>query len=230
MGHDQNLIRIIIADSQERCRQSLLKTLREECSFDVVGVAPDAQIAVDMTRDLKPDILLLDQAMIRSLEFQAAQSLPDSLTKVRIVATLHVLEKTGIVEAFRLGAHGIVLKASPAQVFLRSIRSVFSSGYWLGGDTIGILVEALRESLSHGSGAKSTKDYGLTPRELEIIAKIASGRSNKEVGEDFSISERTVKHHLTNIFTKLGVSSRLQLALFAVNHHLKSEQASTLGA
>ena len=100
--------------------------------------------------------------------------------------------------------------------------------YWLESESVGVLVEALRESLAHGNGTRSPKDYGLTRREVDIITKIASGRSNKEVGEEFAISERTVKHHLTNIFGKVGVSSRLQLALFAVNQHLMSSPAPSL--
>jgi two-component system, NarL family, nitrate/nitrite response regulator NarL len=92
--------------------------------------------------------------------------------------------------------------------------------YWLENASLGILVKVLREVLSNGNGVNASKEYGLTRRELDIIAKIVSGQSNKEVGADFSISERTVKHHLTNIFYKVGVTSRLQLALFAVTHHL----------
>lgn len=68
------------------------------------------------------------------------------------------------------------------------------------------------------SSPKVSIDYGLTPRELDVVAKVACSRSNKEIGQEFSISERTVKHHLTNIFVKLGVSSRLELAMFVVNH------------
>jgi DNA-binding NarL/FixJ family response regulator len=100
--------------------------------------------------------------------------------------------------------------------------------YWLESESLGVLVEALRDSLEHGNGARSPKDYGLTRREVDIITKIASGRSNKEVGEEFAISERTVKHHLTNIFGKVGVSSRLQLALFAVNQHFTNGPAPAL--
>ncbi len=94
--------------------------------------------------------------------------------------------------------------------------------YWLGRETVPILVNAVREFLSQGNGTISIKDHGLTPRELAITAKIACGRSNKEVGQEFRISERTVKHHLTSVFAKVGVSSRLELAMFAVNHHLVS--------
>jgi two-component system nitrate/nitrite response regulator NarL len=100
--------------------------------------------------------------------------------------------------------------------------------YWLERNSVGVLVEALRESLAHGNITRSPKDYGLTRRELDIITKIVSGHSNKEVGEEFAISERTVKHHLTNIFDKVGVSSRLQLALFAVNQRLMRSPAPSL--
>jgi two-component system nitrate/nitrite response regulator NarL len=228
MGHEQNPIKIVLADKHAGCRHNLRVALETEPGFTIIGEAQDTRSALEITHTLRPDILLLDHALIRSLEFQAAQSFPDALMGTRIVVTLNAFEKSEIVEAFRLGAHGIVLKEPAAQVLVRSIRGVLASGYWLGGDSVGVLVEALRESLSLANGTTSPKDYGLTPRELEIIAKIAGGRSNKEVGEEFSISERTVKHHLTNIFTKLGVSSRLQLALFAVNHQLKGEQSSSL--
>lgn len=89
-------------------------------------------------------------------------------------------------------------------------------------------MDALREVFGRREEPPPAKDYRLTPRELDIIEKIVNGRSNKEVGAEFAISERTVKHHLTNIFGKVGVSSRLQLALFAVNHHLTSNQARAL--
>ena len=102
--------------------------------------------------------------------------------------------------------------------------------YWLDNESVEMLVEVLRESLAQGNWTTSPKDYGLTPRELDIIAKIANGRSNREVGREFSISERTVKHHLTNIFTKIGVSSRLQLALFAFNHRLMAEHGPSVEA
>jgi DNA-binding NarL/FixJ family response regulator len=170
----------------------------------------------------------MDLVLSKWFELQGRHNLAACLAPVRSLVMLTTLEKANIVEAFRLGAHGIVLKTSSAYLLLQSIRSVIAGHYWLEREGVRILVEAVRDLLSQGNGGTSWKEYGLTPRELDIVAKIASGRSNKEVGEEFSISERTVKHHLTNIFTKVGVSSRLQLALFAVNNHIMSDHPPSL--
>ena len=227
---DNNLhpIRVVIADEQPVFRRGLRRLLEFAPGLQVLGEASDAPDVVKLMRQLKPDILLLDLPLSRGFELQGAINFATSLAPVRTLVMLTATERTQIVEAFRLGAHGIVLKTSPQDVFLQSIQSVMTGRYWLESESVGILVEAVRDLLTQGNGVTSRKEYGLTPRELDIIAKIASGHSNKEVGEEFSISERTVKHHLTNIFSKVGVSSRLQLALFAVNHHLMSDRPPSL--
>jgi two-component system, NarL family, nitrate/nitrite response regulator NarL len=227
MSDSPNSIRIVIADEQS-VRQDLRRLLESEPGFHILGEASDAHSAVQLTRQVKPDILLIDFALSRGFKLLALNNVASHLSLVRIVVMVSTIQKTDIVEASRLGAHGIVLKTSAPRVLLKSIRSVMAGRYWLEGESVALLVEALREFLSQSDGAESPKDYGLTRRELDIITKIANGRSNKEVGEEFSISERTVKHHLTNIFSKVGVSSRLQLALFAVNHQLANNHQPSL--
>jgi two-component system nitrate/nitrite response regulator NarL len=228
MSNHPNLIRLVIADEHSSIRQDLRRSLESEPGLAIIGEASDAYGAVQLARQNQPDILLVDFALSQKLEVGALRSATSSLPPVRVVVTVTAIEKGHLVEAFRLGAHGVVLKRSTPPVLVKSIRSVMAGQYWLASEGVGVLVEALRESLANGNGAKSPKEYGLTRREVDIITKIANGRSNKEVGEAFAISERTVKHHLTNIFGKVGVSSRLQLALFAVNQHLMSSPTASL--
>ena len=129
-------------------------------------------------------------------------------------------EKEQIVEALQLGARGVVLKDSATQILLKSIRAVMHGEYWVGRESVSNLVQYLRSLIDSSATASRRKRYGLTPRELEIISAVVAGYANKEVAEHFKISEDTVKHHLSNIFDKLGVSTRLELALFAVNQSL----------
>lgn len=223
MGDDRHPIRVVIADEQPDFRVNLRNLLESRGEIDILGDASDAEGAVKLTCLLRPDVLLVTLGVARAFQIDGAMNLASSVGTARVVAMLQTLEKANIVEAFRLGVHGLILKPSPLPILLQALRNVVAGHYWLENESVDILVEALRDLLCRDDAKASTKDYGLTPRELDIIAKIASGRSNKEVGEEFSISERTVKHHLTNIFTKVGVSSRLQLALFAVNHHLMGD-------
>jgi DNA-binding NarL/FixJ family response regulator len=118
-----------------------------------------------------------------------------------------------IVEAFELGARGVVLRASLPLVWRTGIQTILAGQYWVEDKSVALLLEAIRGFLDRPE-PKRLPEFGLTLREMEIAGKIASGRSNKDVGREFSICERTVKHHLTNIFKKLGVSSRLELAVF----------------
>jgi DNA-binding NarL/FixJ family response regulator len=98
--------------------------------------------------------------------------------------------------------------------------------YWVGRDSVASIVQALRDLASSPADDARRKNFGLTPRELEIVAAIVAGYTNKDIAQKFSLSEQTVKHHLTNIFDKLGVSNRLELALFATNHALVSPDYS----
>jgi two-component system nitrate/nitrite response regulator NarL len=224
MSNEPSPIRIVIADEHPIRREDVRRLLESEPGLRIVGEASDVRSAAQLTSHVKPDILLIDLALSQQFELQPVNGALSPLSQVRIVVMMTTIAKNHLVEAFRFGAHGIVLKTSTSRVLLSSLRSVMAGHYWLESENVPILVEALRESLLQTNGTKPSQDYGLTRREVEIMTKIASGSSNRQVGQEFCISERTVKHHLTNIFSKIGVSSRLQLALFAVSHHLTSGQ------
>jgi DNA-binding NarL/FixJ family response regulator len=137
---------------------------------------------------------------------------------MRTILLTASVEKSEIIEALVLGAHGIVPKQSASRMLFKSIRTVMAGEFWVSRDMVSDLVETLRGP--SGSGVAGSKTMGLTRRELEVIAAVVEGQVNKDIAQTFNISEYTVKHHLTRIFDKLGVSNRVELAMFAVNHEL----------
>jgi DNA-binding NarL/FixJ family response regulator len=213
-------INIVIADDHPIFRDGLRRLLEAEPGLKVIGEACDGAEAVKLARQLKPDILLLDLAMPRHPGLEALRELGTGQQSVRVILLTAAAEKQQIVEALQLGARGVVLKDSATQLLLKSIHTVMSGEYWVGRESVSNLVQYLR-SLVQSSGEEARqKKFGLTPRELEIVSAVVAGYANKEIAEYFKISEDTVKHHLSNIFDKLGVSTRLELALFAVNQSL----------
>src|SRR5438874_2471395 len=216
------MTRIVIADDHPIFRDGLRRLLEAEHEFKIVGEACDGMEAVKLVRQLKPEILLLDLAMPRRPGLDALRELSAGTesNSVRVILLTAAAEKDQIVEALQLGARGVVLKDSATQILLKSIRAVMQGEYWVGRESVSNLVQYLRSLVDSSSTASRGRRYGLTPRELEIISAVVAGYANKEVAEHFKISEDTVKYHMSNIFDKVGVSTRLELALFAVNQSL----------
>jgi len=213
-------INILIADDHPIFRDGLRRLLEAEPGLKVIGEACDGAEAVKMARELKPDILLLDLAMPRHPGLEALRDLGSGQHSVRVILLTAAAEKQQIVEALQLGARGVVLKDSATQLLLKSIQTVMSGEYWVGRESVSNLVQYLRSMVQSSGEEARQKKFGLTPRELEIVSAVVAGYANKEIAHYFKISEDTVKHHLSNIFDKLGVSTRLELALFAVNQSL----------
>jgi two-component system, NarL family, nitrate/nitrite response regulator NarL len=213
-------VRILIADDHPIFRDGLKRLLESEGEFKVIGEACDGVEAVTMARQLIPEIMLLDLAMPRRQGLETLRELASDARSVRVILLTAAAEKEQIVEALQLGARGVVLKDSATQILLKSIRAVMNGEYWVGRESVSNLVQYLRALVTPPSAFPQRNKYRLTPRELEIIAAVVAGFANKEIAQYFKISEDTVKHHLSNIFDKVGVSSRLELALFAVNQSL----------
>ena len=216
-------VRIVIADDHPIFRDGLRRLLEAESGLRVIGEASNGAEAVKLSRQLKPDILLLDLAMPGHPGFEALRELgsnSSSSNALRIVLLTAAIEKNEIVEALQLGARGVVLKDSATQLLLKAIRSVMAGQYWVAREEVSNLLPYLQPLIKSSQQSERQRKFGVTRREIEIISGVVAGFTNKDIAEHFKISEDTVKHHLSNIFDKLGVSTRLELALFAVNQSL----------
>jgi DNA-binding NarL/FixJ family response regulator len=219
-------IRILIADDHPVFRQGLLSVFRNEPEFTIVGEATDGRQAVELTKKLNPDILLLDLVMPHLTGLETLRELAGSATPVRTIVLTASIEKEQIARALQLGARGVLLKDAATEILLAGIRTVMNGEFWVGQNKVADLVEILRTYMPAPAEPKGPKQpFGLTARELDVVSAIVSGFTNREIAGKFSISEQTVKHHLRNIFDKVGVSNRLELALFAINHQLVTPAA-----
>lgn len=217
-GHPS--IRIVVADDHPVVRFGVKNMLLNEPGFEVVGEANDGDDAITQTIELEPDILLLDLAMPKLPGLEAMRAIMSRSPRVKIILLTSLISTQQIIEALQIGARGIVLKDSVASDLGESLRAVLSGDYWIGGKRVVNLLSALHDLMQQAAAVPEKKTYGLTPRELEVVTCIVEGCSNKDIAKQFTISEETVKRHLSNIFDKTGVSTRLELALFAISHKL----------
>jgi DNA-binding NarL/FixJ family response regulator len=221
-------IRIVIADDHPIFREGLIKLIEARPHLKVVGAADDGDKVAPLVAKLTPDLLLLDLAMPRMPGLVALRELKEVGTTTRILLLTAAIERADIRTALQLGAHGVVLKEAASDVLFKSIDAVMGGRYWVGRKPVADLETTLRE-LTDSHPTSRRKHFGLTPREMEIVGMILRGSSNGDIATKFAISEKTVKHHLTNVFDKLGVSNRLELALFAVHHKLQPDDEGSTG-
>jgi DNA-binding NarL/FixJ family response regulator len=212
-------IRIIVADDHPVVRIGVRNMLTEKDGFDVIGEAADGDEAITLTLEMEPDILLLDVQMPRLPGLEAMRAIMNGAPTVKTLLLTSTISTQQIIEGLQIGARGIVLKDALAGHLQTAIRTVFSGDYWIGGKRVGNLVSALHD-LVQQAAVPQHKTYGLTHRELEVVGCIVEGCSNRDIAKQFTLSEETVKRHLSNIFDKTGVSTRLELALFAIAHQL----------
>jgi DNA-binding NarL/FixJ family response regulator len=209
--------RLLIVDDHPLFRAGLRKLLESEPGFDVCGEAGDAATAVAATQRLAPDLLLLDMAMPGGSGLEVLRLLTDVPIPTHTIVLTAEIGRLETVQAVQLGARGIVLKAAASDVLFDCMGAVLEGDYWLGAVRLPSQESSLIEALHR---REAPGDFNLTRREREIIAALVSGLSNREIAQQFGVTEITVKHHLRSIFDKCGSSNRLELALFALRHGL----------
>src|SRR5882757_2888549 len=214
-------VRIVIADDHPIVRDGLKKLLLLEDDFEIVGEASDGREVLERVQELDPDVLLLDLRMPNLDGLSALQALQQTNKRTRVIVLTASEDKNEFVQAMKLGCSGIVLKQTAPELIVKSIRKVHGGEIWLDSHTTAAVMRQFAAPGEIGSGSgKSRERSPLSQREREIVQLVAQGYKNKEMAEKMFISEQTVKNHLHNIFDKLGVSDRLELALYAIHKGL----------
>ncbi len=217
MTKAKQAIRILVADDHAIFRDGLRKLLEVADDVTIVGEASNGVECVKMLAKFKPDILLLDLRMPEKDGLGVLEEVNFDSLPTRVIVLTAAEDDRDVVRAMRLGARGVVLKQSASDLLLKSIRKVFDGEIWLDNRMTAEVIDAFKKSSE--SGQRREKPL-LSDREKEIVQLVAQGFRNREIGEKLFISEQTVKNHLHNIFDKLGVSDRLELALYAIHHRL----------
>ena len=210
-------IRIVIAGEYPIFRHGLRRLLEAEQQFQIVSETGDGAVAIDLVRELEPDILLLGFATSGRPAVETVRELGELAIAVRTILLTDRVDTPDVMCALQLGARGVVPKDSAPEVLFKSITSVMAGHFWLGPEQFSKAVPGLRKV---EASRRRSKAFGLTRREVDILRAVVAGYTNKEIAERSSISENTVKSHLTHIFNKSGASSRVELALFAAHHRL----------
>jgi len=216
---EKEYIRIAIADDHPIFRDGLRKLLALEEDFKVVAEAHDGKEVLEILQKQEPDILLLDLKMPGLDGLATLQRLQGQKTKTKVIVLTASDDEGEYVQAMKFGTSGIVLKQTATELLIKSIRKVHGGEIWLDSRTTAAV---MKQFASPGeAGAKDRERSPLSQREREIVVLVAQGFKNKEIAERMFISEQTVKNHLHNIFDKLGVSDRLELALYAIHKNIR---------
>ena len=191
-------------------------------NFAIVAEAETGDEAVDLTLEHRPDLLLLDVQMPNVSGLDIIRGVIASAPQVRIVLLTGSIQPELLAEAFAMGVRGLVLKSSLTDQIATALAAVMEGYFWVHGrrseNLSGVLTQ-LRSQMRH----ENSDRFHLTRRELDVVGLIVKGLSNRDIAKQFDLSEETVKRHLSNIFDKLNISTRLELAIFAISNKLVSE-------
>jgi NarL family two-component system response regulator LiaR len=202
---------ILIVDDHTVVRDGLKALISAEPGMKVIGEAGDGLEAVAKARDLQPDVVLLDLVMPRMDGVQASLEIKKAYSPARILVLTSFSEDHMVISAIRAGAIGYLMKDTTSEELLQAIRDTYRNQPVLGPEIARKLMEEIQ-----GGESQTGSDASLTDREVEILQQMALGLTNQEIADVLVLSERTVRTHVTNILSKLGLSNRTQAVLYAL--------------
>ena len=207
-------IRVLLVDDHEVVRRGLRGFLELQDDIEVVGEASDGRLAVDAAASQRPDVILMDLLMPNMDGLTAIATIKQAQPEVEIVAVTSFIEEEKVTSALEAGASGYLLKDADAEEVASAVRAAHAGEVHLDPAVARLLAQRMR------SRREADPVEPLTAREKEVLAQLGKGASNKEIAYELSITERTARTHVSNILGKLGLASRTQAALWAVEHKL----------
>lgn len=206
-------IRIVLVDDHPLLREGVASTLEAESDFEVVGQGSNAKEALTLARDYMPDVIMLDVSM-NGGGINAASAIAAACPVVKIVMLTVSEDEDDVLASLKVGARGYVLKGVSGPELIRIVRLIHEGESYVTPSLAASLLGDLREQRKDDKSAPDPLSE-LTDRERQILELLATGRSNKEIAGKLFLSEKTVKHYMTNILQKLQVRNRVEAALLA---------------
>jgi DNA-binding NarL/FixJ family response regulator len=206
-------IKVVLAEDHHVVRAAVATFLTKEPDIEVVGEVAEGSTLMDAVEKLRPDILILDAHMPGHKVVQSAKALRMNCPDVKILVLSAYNRREYVVGLLSAGAAGYVLKDDPPEMLVRAVRKVAAGGEWISPRVAKVLVKSVR----HDDKSATT---ALTDREMEVMELMAHGHKNEEIAEKLVITTQTVKNHVRSIFRKLGVKTRVEAVLYAINNKL----------
>jgi len=219
MHQSETAIRILLVDDHQIFLTGLQLLIEREPDMIVVGTASNRAEALALMQE-HPDIVLLDLDLGNESGIDFLPQLIEPEEPPRVIIVTGVPDPELHLRAVRLGALGVVLKLDPPSFLVKAIRKVHGGEMWLNRPMISTVMTELIHARAKKMDSEALKIAELTVREREVIALVAEGMRNRQIGERLFISEKTVRHYLTSVFDKLGVADRLALMIYAFQHGL----------
>jgi DNA-binding NarL/FixJ family response regulator len=231
----QSAVRVLVVDDQRLMRDGIASLLGIQDGIEVVGMAANGEEALAVAMALRPDVILMDVRMPVMDGVEATRQVRRSLPGCKVLMLTTFDDEEYVIEALRVGASGYLLKDLPARDLARAVQAVSRDIYQLDPVVMGRVLAALSREPPEGRTAPPSptaipareapaaglpKDADLTGREREVLRLIAKGETNREIAEALVISEGTVKNHISNILSRLGLRDRTQAAIYARDHAL----------
>jgi DNA-binding NarL/FixJ family response regulator len=208
-------IRCLLADDHTLVRQGIRRLLESEPDIEVVAEASSAEEAVEKTKDLRPDLVLMDVGMPGLSSFEAARQIRRISLVTRVLFLTMYDDEEYVMQCMEAGASGYLLKDAPSQQLIAAVRDVHRGGKYVSAPLLGKMVDIYQSQRPDASRATR-----LTPRERQILKLLAEGKSAKEVASLLDLSVRTVESHRFNLMRKIGVHNKVELLTYALREKI----------